>query len=305
MSFRVHEVPPHITFTEDMPRHFLDLPREIRDRVYHELWSSNSEINISPSNYCLEIFSKFHPEPPHLLNTYPDPPQQFHSTSGLPKWLLTSNSILHEGVEVFDRFGRVYVGTGAKYLSYSKYDETFDARGREESQYDIATFPALLPPFPRRRLFTQFLVPDHVPAPTGYLPLIYWDIRDIRYARKLFKDVNRAGKLRELDIHVQAITHLPDIGYRVDPAPVTNLVAGADCPLDRLEVFIEMDEDDIVWQSATGALETVERLLWTEVQKLDAGVLRGMVGDVAADMTRAKIYNDEVFRGWSLVWTRN
>ncbi|KAH3954571.1 hypothetical protein HBH98_035850 [Parastagonospora nodorum] len=243
-----------------MPRHFLDLPREIRDRVYHELWSSNSDINISPSNYCLEIFSEFHPEPPHWLNTYLDPPY--------------------------------------------KYDETFDARGREESRYDIATFPALLPPFSRHRLFIQFLVPDRVPAPTGYLPLIYWDIRDIRYARKLIKDVNRAGKLRELDIRVQAITHLPDTEYKVALAPVANLVAGAGYPLDRLEVFIGTDEDDVVWQSATGALETVERLLWTEIQKLDAGVLRGMVGGAAADMTGARMYNDEVFRGWSLVWTR-
>ncbi|KAH5522498.1 hypothetical protein HBI65_207080 [Parastagonospora nodorum] len=229
-----------------MPRHFLDLPREIRDR-------------------------------------------QFHSTPGLPKWLLTSKAILHEAVEVFDRFGRVYVGTGAKYLSYSKYDKTFDARGREESQYDIATFPALLPPFSRHRLFIQFLVPDHVPAPTGYLPLIYWDIRDIRYARKLFKDVNRAGKLRELDMRVQAITHLPDTEYRVDLAPVANLVAGAGYPLDRLEVFIGTDEDDVVWQSTTCALEIVERLPWTEVQKLDAGVLRGMVGGAVADMTGASM----------------
>ncbi|KAH3915762.1 hypothetical protein HBI56_042210 [Parastagonospora nodorum] len=228
-----------------MPRHFLDLPREIRDRVYHELWSSNSDINISPSNYCLEIFSEFHPEPPHWLNTYLDPPY--------------------------------------------KYDETFDARGREESRYDIATFPALLPPFSRHRLFIQFLVPDHVPAPTGYLPLIYWDIRDIRYARKLFKDVNRAGKLRELDMRVQAITHLPDTEYRVDLAPVANLVAGAGYPLDRLEVFIGTDEDDVMWQSTTCALEIVERLLWTEVQKLDAGVLRGMVGGAVADMTGASM----------------
>jgi len=304
ISFKFHNEPPHIILTVDMPRHFLDLPREIRDRVYHELWSGNSDINLSPSNYCLEIFSEFHPEPPHWLNTYLDPPQQFHSTSGLPNWLLTSKAILEEAMEVFDRFGRVYVGTGAKYLSHSKYDRTFDSRGWEESQYNTATFPALLPPFSCRRLFLQFLVPDHVPAPTAYLPLIYWDIRDIRYARKLFEDVNRAGKLKELDIRVQAITHLPDTDYRVDLAPVANLVTGAGSPLDRLEVFIGTDEDDVVWQSATGALETMEELIWTEVQQLDAGVLGDMVGSAVGGMIGARMYNDEVLRGWSFVWTR-
>jgi hypothetical protein len=79
-----------------MPTTFFDLPHELPDLVYDHLWRYETpSICIrqrNASGYAV------YASPPSVI--YP-----IGTKRGLPIWLLTSNAMLHEGTEQFQRAG--------------------------------------------------------------------------------------------------------------------------------------------------------------------------------------------------------
>jgi hypothetical protein len=160
-----------------MPNNFLKLPKELRDLVYHELWLATPDAGTSLlTNHCLDLDAEYRHMPPHrpvthdgLSVTVP------YSHRGLPLWLLTSKKMMEEGVEAFNRVGRIYISSSARFFGCDEDDENYDENADRLSWYNPEAFPKLLPPDKWRRLFLFFDWPQHPFFPAPRRPLIDWD----------------------------------------------------------------------------------------------------------------------------------
>jgi hypothetical protein len=73
------------TLTRSRTFSFMNLPQELRDMVYHELWQQTPSVRIERSDSNLNLI--------YLLYGH----HWGGTTVGLPLWLLTSKAILEQG----------------------------------------------------------------------------------------------------------------------------------------------------------------------------------------------------------------
>jgi hypothetical protein len=79
-----------------LPSHLLNLPRELRNTVYHELWKTTPKICTHQWPYRIQISYDSKPKPDYeRIDDQSGPGCQPY----LPTWLLTNKQILKEGLE--------------------------------------------------------------------------------------------------------------------------------------------------------------------------------------------------------------
>jgi hypothetical protein len=192
-SLRVQfpSLPSHLSptiqhHTTHLSKMLLTLPRELRNQIYHHLWSSVPARALSTGHtawyFCV-------PMPLSLLSN-PIP-------VGLPSWLPTSRAMLQEGLEQFHIHGAIQT------------DLTYD--------HDL-TFPPLLSPSNARNVqVTLRLAPV-----TASVAAVYREIERVD-ARGLARLGQATGDEQQIKIHIQfdREAHLACI---LDPSPIDLLM---------------------------------------------------------------------------------
>ncbi|KAF2255348.1 hypothetical protein BU26DRAFT_559958 [Trematosphaeria pertusa] len=86
---------------------FFDLPREIRDQIYHELWTTSAPLPLSHKSFHYHI--QYTPSPTPLLDPEHPHPRIATFTAPAPPfrapWLLTNKQLLAESLEQLQRKG--------------------------------------------------------------------------------------------------------------------------------------------------------------------------------------------------------
>ncbi|KAF1914822.1 hypothetical protein BDU57DRAFT_531238 [Ampelomyces quisqualis] len=288
-----------------MATNTLDLPAELRDMVYDYLWLSSPLIDLRPGA-GLEIYADYLCKSAHHHEDDNDPDTTRHPLpllSGLPLWLLTSKTILQEGLKVFCRNGQVHLSTAEKFASEEDDDDDDDDNTPPppKSWYNRQLFSPLLSPYSCRNLSIEPAWAVNVaPDVAGRLPFIMWEPRDLPYYHDLFADVEKAGAVKQLQFRFETTIWPRPHGHKVDLEPLGKMVSGVAPMLNRFAVFFGLPEGH---GAKTRHINSIERKLWREVRKLDLEVLVGMKLTAQRAMG-SRLYQAGVMCGWVLVWTR-
>jgi hypothetical protein len=202
-----------------MPTNFFDLPRELRDQTYYELWECTPCIKIYPNiqsnapNNCndWDIISACHTANARQAGTHGE-------TDGMPLWLLTCKQVLTEAIEEF-KFKGVWV---------------VDAR----TSLDLAGIRSLLSPGEAQRL--EFIADERLneswlsESESSYEPTS----EDLNSLAHVLQFIEGTGNTKELSIQCMICRDFDDVdvGVKLDLARIDG-AALANCRLTKL-IFI-------------------------------------------------------------------
>lgn len=196
----------------------------MRDIIYDYTWLANPVPDLSHEDSRQHIYALYFCVPLPNLYHWSISTEEAHCTRGLPRWLLTSNKILDEGLKFFDRRGTMYIGSSGLCLSHNGCDPKYVAEDdQRESWYNRDAFCPLLPPFQSPRLCIHFQ--DHFSEVREDCSVFVWDYRDFAYCQDLFTDARRAGKLKHLDIWLTVNPPRSATEYEVDLEPLAELIS--------------------------------------------------------------------------------
>jgi hypothetical protein len=203
------------------PTNFFDLPRELRDQVYYELWECILCIKIHPNidsnapNNCDDwaIISACHTVAARRAGRH-------GKTDGMPLWLLTCKQVLTEAIEEF-RFKGVWV---------------VDAR----TSPDLAGIRSLLSPGEAQRL--EFITDE--PLNESWLSLSGSSYNpsseDLNYLTFALQCIEKTGNAKELSIHCLICVDFDgvDVGSELDLAGIDGDALG-NCRLTKLTFVLD------------------------------------------------------------------
>jgi len=176
-----------------MATSFLDLPRELRDEIYHWAWMGTPVIELGDTNRkWVAWYNCGAPLDTSSLPTAFEEEGQ-HKTEAkstkMPQWLLTCKRMYEEGTATFLRGGTVYL----------------DARMDPGRFYRPPRVSKALSPLAFREIH---VVPNKVQS--------RWDTRAYDYARALLSDPSAERNLNVVNIHLttaDAMLFRVDLGY--------------------------------------------------------------------------------------------
>lgn len=286
-----------------MPTRFTELPRELRDLVYHHLWQSKPRLDFEGRREDI-FYAKYTPQPVARRSDQHRDRDERSLPTGLPQWLRTSKMILEEGLEAFNRNAEIVLCS--KYVpdEFESEDSDSDESGVwdwEVRRYGTGKFPALLHPARSRNLFIEITADDN----WGYdspEPWMKWEESELSFCEALFDDVSKESTLKELRLHIMADMFCSGVvhSYSMALAPLQLLLCTAVRSLDRLEAYIELGTS-YRHNKDFGSLES---MLLVEVDKLNCGILQSFICSAVGDMTGARVFQDGRFNGWKLEWAR-
>jgi len=255
---------------------FLDLPPELRYMVYHSLWQHTPNIRrIRVKDASIELIAKYPPEH-ESKDLY---------CHGLPRWLLTNKTLLHEGLDQLNRHGHMYMGL---------LPPTWMSR---KTEVHVKDFPSLLPPFACRSL------------EIGLLPVIGWTVPEPRvfgeihedelsYWREFFSEAAKSGRLQHVQLRFRGLRE-KQVSQAVNLTPLVTIMEPVAHKLKRLEVRMPYAVN-----LAISKVDALKEPFLKEMRRVEAEILMGMKGSLDSANEADPWYRRVGLTTCLLTWTR-
>ncbi|KAF2645657.1 hypothetical protein P280DRAFT_503754 [Massarina eburnea CBS 473.64] len=256
------------------PFRFFELPMELRDMVYEEIWMSTPPIQLCPKPFS-------HSEDSQYL--------KHHRTSrnfrgsmqqGLPKWLLTNKQILHEGLEKLCFDGRWGISLATKQ----------------------PLPPLLRSHFPRRLAITGIRYSANPTSVHLNTEAVTFQLHEeIGSIHDLYKNTTAAHKVKALylDIGVKyPRAHLSAELFKLDISPFGAVLGDCFPEIRKLQIRFTTRLD--TRYIAEDALPALQRDYGYEIGHL-AGLIAGPDPDVRPESIRMHLANVDKLSFWN--WT--
>jgi hypothetical protein len=276
-----------------MPTSFFNLPRELRDHIYHFAWQEHTMIMFHPTSFILNAI-------------YPCASSHARrSTTVLPAWLLTNKATPQEGLEQFQRKGFLHHSSWFPGPTIMVGEFEFDPQiltPDGSATYDSTAFMPLLSPLNVRelRLELSHMNNDPEEAQAGEPWHVHHEMMrdDLEYTTSLMRDAAANDVLRVLKVSFGFETYMTN-NHTTDLHDLQSIIAPVASKLTHFELRVSFPTDmQLAWDS-------LERSLMVEVTILSMWTLADMKCNVTDDKMDARWEDkSEGNGGWLVSWTR-